>query len=127
MFSKSLKFAVLVDQLAVRLNLIAVRFGQIGARLDRIAARLARVTDPLDRLAVHCVGILIKIYQFLLSPDHSWRRMYYPFGFCPFYPSCSQYAIDSFSRHGFWRGGWQAFRRILRCRPGVKPEYNPVQ
>jgi len=28
--------------------------------------------------------------------------------------------------HGALRGGWLATRRILRCRPGVEPGYDPV-
>jgi uncharacterized protein len=36
---------------------------------------------------------------------------------CRFYPSCSNYAIEAFSVHGFWRGLALAGRRLLRCRP----------
>ena len=36
---------------------------------------------------------------------------------CRFYPSCSQYAVEAFSDHGFWRGLALTARRLLRCRP----------
>ncbi len=36
---------------------------------------------------------------------------------CRFYPSCSSYAVEAFSVHGFWRGLALTTRRLLRCRP----------
>jgi hypothetical protein len=36
---------------------------------------------------------------------------------CRFYPSCSHYAVDAFTEHGFWRGLALTARRLLRCRP----------
>ena len=36
---------------------------------------------------------------------------------CRFYPSCSNYAVEAFSVHGFWRGLALTARRLVRCRP----------
>ena len=36
---------------------------------------------------------------------------------CRFYPSCSQYAVEAFTDHGFWRGFALTARRLVRCRP----------
>jgi uncharacterized protein len=36
---------------------------------------------------------------------------------CRFYPSCSQYAMEAFTEHGFWRGFALTVRRLGRCRP----------
>jgi len=36
---------------------------------------------------------------------------------CRFYPSCSQYAVEAFTNHGFWRGFALTARRLVRCRP----------
>jgi len=36
---------------------------------------------------------------------------------CRFQPTCSQYAVEAYERHGFWRGSWLALRRLLRCHP----------
>lgn len=44
---------------------------------------------------------------------------------CRYWPTCSAYAAEAVERHGAWRGGRMAIRRVLRCRPfgphGVDP------
>lgn len=36
---------------------------------------------------------------------------------CRFYPSCSQYAVEAFRRHGAVKGLILAVWRVLRCNP----------
>jgi len=45
---------------------------------------------------------------------------------CRFYPSCSQYAIESMQKHGLAKGFLRACRRILRCAPFSPGGYDPV-
>lgn len=45
---------------------------------------------------------------------------------CRFQPTCSQYAITALERFGALKGGWMAFRRLLRCNPFCKGGYDPV-
>ncbi len=61
---------------------------------------------------------LIKMYQRVISP--------YTPPTCRFYPSCSAYAVDAIARHGPWRGGYLAVRRLLRCHPFHPGGYDPV-
>lgn len=45
---------------------------------------------------------------------------------CRFTPSCSEYAETAIVRHGVWRGGWLALRRLARCHPFGGQGYDPV-
>ena len=58
-----------------------------------------------------------------------YRRAISPFrpACCRFTPTCSQYALEAIEKYGAWKGGWLAFRRILRCHPFYKGDlYDPV-
>jgi len=39
---------------------------------------------------------------------------------CKFYPSCSDYAIESISKYGYVKGSVKSLIRILRCSPFSK-------
>jgi uncharacterized protein len=45
---------------------------------------------------------------------------------CRFVPSCSEYAIEVIAARGALRGGWLAFRRVVRCRPHGGFGFDPV-
>ena len=61
---------------------------------------------------------LVRIYRAAISP---YRRPC-----CRYYPTCSQYALEALENYGALKGGWLAFRRILRCNPFHKGGYDPV-
>lgn len=69
---------------------------------------------------------LIKIYQRTLSPDHGLFKARWPHGYCRYYPTCSQYAIDAILLNGSIRGSWQAIKRVTRCNPFAVPGVDPV-
>ena len=69
----------------------------------------------------------IKIYQKTLSFDHGFFKFLYPYGYCRFYPTCSNYAIDAVKKYGVINGGIKAFWRVVRCNPFNKGGYDPLK
>ena len=45
---------------------------------------------------------------------------------CRYTPTCSQYAVEAIKKYGPLKGGWLAFKRILRCNPFGGSGYDPV-
>ena len=45
---------------------------------------------------------------------------------CRFYPTCSTYAMQAIEKYGAAKGGWLAFKRIVRCHPFHDGGYDPV-
>ncbi len=64
---------------------------------------------------------IIRLYQKTLSPDHGWFKARYPYGFCRFYPSCSEYGIETVQKFGAATGLLKTFLRVLRCNPWAQP------
>ncbi len=63
--------------------------------------------------------LLIRGYQKFISP------MFPPS--CRFYPTCSEYAIQAFTKYGVFKGGVKSIWRILRCNPFNKGGYDPLK
>lgn len=72
----------------------------------------------MRRLPGRAVILVVRGYQKILSP------LLPPS--CRFVPSCSAYAITSIERHGLFRGGWLAVRRVARCHPWNPGGWDPV-
>ena len=63
--------------------------------------------------------LLIRFYQKAISP-------HFP-GCCRFRPTCSAYAYEAIEKYGICKGGWLAFRRLMRCHPFYKGDpFDPV-
>ncbi len=68
----------------------------------------------LNKIAIRA----IKFYQLIFS---RWLG-----GHCKFVPSCSNYGLEAFQRHNFFRAMALVLWRILRCNPFVRGGYDPV-
>lgn len=66
----------------------------------------------------HLLIWMIKAYQVFLSPYFGQQ--------CRFYPTCSQYALDSINKHGAFRGAYHTVHRLLRCHPWCAGGHDPV-
>jgi putative membrane protein insertion efficiency factor len=62
--------------------------------------------------------LLIKIYQYLISPILP--------NACRYTPTCSQYGVEAIKRHGPFKGGWLTLKRISRCHPWGGHGHDPV-
>ncbi len=45
---------------------------------------------------------------------------------CRFYPTCSQYGLESIERFGFFKGFYLLIRRIIKCQPFHPGGFDPV-
>jgi putative membrane protein insertion efficiency factor len=61
---------------------------------------------------------LITCYQKSLSPLIGQQ--------CRFIPTCSEYTKQAIIKHGFFKGCYLGFKRIIRCNPFGKHGYDPV-
>lgn len=68
----------------------------------------------------------IRWYQRVWSPDHSSRKVHYPYGYCRYYPTCSEYGYEAIERYGILKGSLLALWRILRCNPWSAGGSDPV-
>lgn len=62
--------------------------------------------------------LLIRFYQVCISPLKPPS--------CRFTPTCSQYALEAFRKHGPIKGLYLTVRRLLRCHPWGGHGYDPV-
>jgi len=83
---------------------------------------MKRILDFPKNIAIG----LIVIYQKLLSPDHSWIKGRFPYGYCRHYPTCSEYAKQAIEKFGFIKGGWLGMKRIVKCNPWAEPKVDNI-
>jgi putative membrane protein insertion efficiency factor len=62
--------------------------------------------------------VLIRIYQYFISPLSSAS--------CRYTPTCSQYAVEAIKKYGAFKGGWLTIKRIASCNPWGGHGHDPV-
>jgi len=68
---------------------------------------------------VRVLVFLVQGYQLLISP-------FLPPNTCRFHPTCSQYVIDAFQKHGVLKGFVASLRRIAKCHPWHPGGFDPA-
>lgn len=70
---------------------------------------------------------LIRFYQKTLSFDHSFWKYFFPYGYCRFHPTCSEYAVQAIGKYGLIKGFSKSILRLLRCHPWSRGGHDPVK
>ena len=47
-------------------------------------------------------------------------------GGCRFTPSCSNYSREAIEKHGIIKGSALSVKRVIKCNPLSKPDFDPV-
>ena len=77
----------------------------------------------MTKIFIKILISLIKTYQFILSPILGNN--------CRYFPTCSEYFIDSLEEEGVFKGTIKGTKRILSCHPikflGGGEGFDPVK
>lgn len=84
-------------------------------RSKKFSVRLAK---SCKAAAVFPFVVLIKFYQTCISP--------FTPSSCRYVPTCSQYSIEAFRKHGPLKGFYLTVRRLAKCHPWGGSGYDPV-
>ena len=74
-----------------------------------ISSRVKKIFSLLSCFILVPIVILIKLYQRFLSPMLGSS--------CRFYPTCSNYALESYQNHGLLSGSKLTIKRLCKCHP----------
>ncbi|CAM3773977.1 Putative membrane protein insertion efficiency factor [Flavobacterium gelidilacus] len=72
----------------------------------------------LKKIVIFPFVLLVRFYQGAISP--------FTPAACRFEPTCSHYTVEALQKHGLFKGGWLAIKRIASCHPWGKSGYDPV-
>jgi putative membrane protein insertion efficiency factor len=76
------------------------------------------IWETVKKVAIWPFVMLIRFYQVCISPLKP--------ACCRFTPTCSQYGLQAFRKHGPIKGLLLTTWRILRCQPWGGSGYDPV-
>ena len=72
----------------------------------------------LNKILIFPLVILIKFYQYAISPLLGKN--------CRYEPTCSHYTLEALKVHGLFKGGFLGIKRIMSCHPWGGSGYDPV-
>ena len=76
------------------------------------------MVEAVKRIIGFFFIILIKIYQYFISPITGAS--------CRYTPTCSQYGVEAIKKYGAFKGGWLTIKRIASCNPWGGHGHDPV-
>ncbi len=79
---------------------------------------MKKVIQFIIKLPANILILLIKIYQYTLSPFIGRN--------CRYTPTCSNYGIEAIRKYGAIKGGWLTIKRVASCNPWGGSGYDPV-
>jgi len=86
---------------------------------------MKKILKILDRIIAQFFIILIRIYQFTLSPDKWFPSLRLKWKVCAHEPHCSEYGILTLKRYWFYKWIYKVMDRIFRCKPSYCKQYDP--
>ena len=83
------------------------------------------ILKTLDKILAEIMIILIKIYQYTISPDKWIPSLRLKWKLCAHHPHCSQYSINTLKR--YWFISWlpKMTERVFSCTPSKEKIYDP--
>ena len=75
-------------------------------------------THTLKKIFVFPLVIIIKLYQFVISPLTPTS--------CRYSPTCSQYSLEALKKYGVIKGVSLTFKRLIKCHPWGGSGYDPI-
>ena len=76
------------------------------------------ILNLFKRVIINFLVLIIKLYQLIVSPILKTN--------CRYLPTCSEYSIEAFYKHGIIKGFYLSFKRILNCHPYGNSGFDPV-
>ena len=72
----------------------------------------------INKIITHPIIVIIKLYQFFISPMLGQN--------CRYLPTCSEYSIQSIKKFGIFKGAFLSLKRISKCHPLGPKGYDPI-
>lgn len=76
------------------------------------------LTKMLKKILIFPFVFLVRIYQTIISPLTPAT--------CRYQPTCSHYTVEALKKHGLFKGGKLAIKRIFSCHPWGGSGFDPV-